>query len=62
MDNVKKSQPKSGRDRHTNKHPFKEINYGSGKEVHDETIKDTNEPLQIKWFNDSFIKIPIWKE
>ena len=44
-----------------NKHPFEIINYGSGKEVADETIKDAGEPLQIKWFNDSFIRIPIWK-
>lgn len=45
-----------------NKHPFEIINYGSGKPVSDETIKDAGEPLQIKWHNDSFIKIPIWKE
>jgi hypothetical protein len=44
-----------------NKHPFEIINYGSGKPVSDETIKDAGEPLQIKWHNDSFIKIPIWK-
>lgn len=45
----------------TNKHPFEIINYGSGKEVVDETIKDATEPMQIKWFNDSFINIPVWK-
>lgn len=45
-----------------NKHPFEIINYGSGKPVSDETIKDAGVPLQIKWHNDSFIKIPIWKE
>lgn len=44
-----------------NKHPFEIINYGSGKPVSDETIKDAGVPLQIKWHNDSFIKIPIWK-
>jgi len=44
-----------------NKHPFEIINYGSGKEVADETIADAGEPLQIKWHSDSFIKIPIWK-
>lgn len=44
-----------------NKHPFEIINYGSGKPVTEETIKDASEPLQIKWFNDSFIKIPIWQ-
>lgn len=44
-----------------NKHPFEEINYGSGKNVHDETILDAGEPLQVKWFTDSFIKVPVWK-
>lgn len=45
-----------------NKHPFEIINYGSGKPVSEETIKDAGKPLDIKWYNDSFIKIPIWKE
>lgn len=45
-----------------NKHPFEEINYGSGKEVHNETISDAGESLQIKWWNKSYLKIPIWKE
>ncbi|MDP1802528.1 MAG: CocE/NonD family hydrolase [Bacteroidota bacterium] len=45
-----------------NKHPFEIINYGSGKDVNDETIKDADEPLQIKWHNDSYINIPVWKE
>ena len=44
-----------------NKHPFEIINYGSGKDPNDETINDANEPLQIRWHNNSFIKIPIWK-
>lgn len=44
-----------------NKHPFEVINYGSGKPVQNETIKDAGEPLQIKWHNDSFIRIPIWR-
>lgn len=44
-----------------NKHPFEVINYGSGKAVSEETIKDAGEPLQIEWHNDSFIKIPVWK-
>lgn len=45
-----------------NKHPFEIINYGSGKEVADETMKDAGEPLNIKWYGESFIKIPVWKE
>jgi len=43
------------------KHPFSQINYGTGKDVSDETIADAKEPLEIKWYNDSFIKIPIKK-
>lgn len=43
-----------------NKHPFEIINYGSGKPVSEETINDAGEPLQVKWHNDSFIKIPVW--
>ncbi len=45
-----------------NKHPFEIINYGSGKAVADETMKDANEPLQIKWYSNSYIKVPIWKQ
>ncbi len=41
------------------KHPFAQINYGTGKDVSTETISDATEPLVIKWFSDSFIKIPI---
>lgn len=44
-----------------NKHPFEIINYGSGKPVFEETIKDAHEPLQIDWHNDSYIKLPVWK-
>lgn len=44
-----------------NKQPYEVINYGTGKDVNDETISDAKEPLQVKWYNDSYIKIPIWK-
>ena len=44
-----------------NKHPFEIINYGSGKSVADETIKDAGKPIEIKWHNDSYIKIPLWQ-
>ena len=44
-----------------NKNPFAQINYGTGKDVSDEDINDAKTPLQIKWHNDSYIKIPIWK-
>ena len=37
---------------------------GTGKDVSDETIADGDEPLEIKWFNDSKINIPLtpWQE
>jgi putative CocE/NonD family hydrolase len=45
-----------------NKHPFDEINYGSGKNVHDETIEDAGEALTIKWYSESFIRVPVLKK
>ena len=44
-----------------NKNPFAQINYGTGKDVSDETIDDAKIPLQIKWYNDSYIRIPVAK-
>ena len=44
-----------------NKNSFAQVNYGTGKDVSDETIKDAKEPLKIKWHTDSFIKIPVSK-
>jgi len=44
-----------------NKNPYAQINYGTGKDVSDESIEDAKTPLQIKWQNDSFVKIPLWK-
>ncbi len=43
------------------KNSFAQINYGTGKDVSDETIADAKEPLKIKWYNDSYINVPIWK-
>jgi uncharacterized protein len=37
----------------------RQINYGSGKPVTEETIADAGEPLQIKWFANSYIDVPI---
>lgn len=45
-----------------NKHPHEQINYGTGKDVSEETIKDAKEPLIIKWYNDSCVKIPVFRE
>lgn len=41
------------------KNPFAQVNYGTGKDVSKETIQDAKSPLEIKWFNDSFIEVPI---
>jgi putative CocE/NonD family hydrolase len=44
-----------------NKSPNEQINYGTGKDVSHETLEDAKTPLQIKWYTDSFIKIPVRK-
>ncbi len=41
------------------KHPFNQINYGTGKDVSEETILDAAEPLKIKWYTDSYIHFPV---
>ena len=41
------------------KEPWRQINYGTGKDVSDETIADAGEPLTIEWFSDSFIDMPV---
>ncbi|MDQ3820628.1 MAG: CocE/NonD family hydrolase [Acidobacteriota bacterium] len=41
------------------KRPDAQINYGTGRDVSDETIADAKVPLSIKWFNDSFVTIPV---
>lgn len=40
---------------------YSEINYGTGKDVSTETISDAKEPLEIKWYGNSSIKIPVYK-
>lgn len=42
-----------------NKSPFEQINYGTEKNVNEETIQDAGEPLKIKWYNDGFIDLPV---
>jgi len=42
-----------------NKNPSAQINYGTGKDVSDERSSDGNEPLQLEWYNHSFINIPM---
>lgn len=42
-----------------NKHPFDQINYGTGKDVSLETIEDATDPLIIKWHTGTHLKIPV---
>ena len=42
-----------------NKNAWAQVNYGTGKNVSDESITDAQEPLNVRWYNDSFVKIPI---
>jgi uncharacterized protein len=46
----------------TVKQPDLQINYGSGKDVSDETIDDAKVPQQVTWFPDSYLDIPVWRK
>ena len=41
-----------------NKNEYGQINYGTGKDVSDESIADARTPLHIRWQNDSYITVP----
>jgi len=45
-----------------NKNPYAQINYGTGKDVSTESIKDANGPLLLKIGSNSKINIPVWSE
>lgn len=45
-----------------NKNPFSQLNYGTGKDVSDETIADAKEKLKVDWSNRSYISVPILRE
>jgi uncharacterized protein len=42
-----------------NKRPDREINYGTGNDVSEESIADADIPLKIQWHSDSYIEIPV---
>jgi uncharacterized protein len=42
-----------------NRGPFAQVNYGTGKDVSDESIADAGEPLQVEWLPGSYVTIPI---
>jgi uncharacterized protein len=42
-----------------NKRPDRQINYGTGNDVSEESIADGKIPLRIRWYSDSYIEIPV---
>jgi uncharacterized protein len=44
-----------------NKRPDQQINYGGGDEVSAESVADAGTPLNIRWYSDSFIELPVQK-
>ena len=41
------------------KNPYAQINYGTGKNVSFETVKDAGDPLEIRWSTQSFIELGV---
>ncbi|HEY6124642.1 MAG TPA: CocE/NonD family hydrolase, partial [Steroidobacteraceae bacterium] len=42
-----------------NKNPMAQVNYGTGKDVSDESVKDAGEPLKIEIRSGSFFQVPL---
>jgi hypothetical protein len=42
-----------------NKHPMAQVNYGTGKDVSDESVQDAGAPLRIEILSGSFFEVPI---
>lgn len=45
-----------------NKGPWAQVNYGTGKDVSDESIADAKQPLQVAWHTESEVDIPVWTQ
>lgn len=41
-----------------NKNAIAQVNYGTGKDVSDESIADADGPLEVVWHNDSYVEVP----
>jgi hypothetical protein len=41
------------------KEPGRQINYGTGEDVSAETIQNAKAPLEIHWYNDSYLDLPV---
>jgi putative CocE/NonD family hydrolase len=44
------------------KRPDRQINYGTGGAVNEESVEDGKVPVKIRWYSDSYIELPIHKE
>lgn len=44
-----------------NKHPYDVINYGTGRDVSSESVSDAAEKLKIRWYSNSFIRVPVYR-
>jgi hypothetical protein len=42
-----------------NKNPFAQVNYGTGKDVSDESVADAGRPLRVQWHGASYIDVPL---
>jgi uncharacterized protein len=42
-----------------NKNPFSQLNYGTGKDVSDESIADAGQNLEVEWSTRSYVTVPI---
>lgn len=43
------------------KEPDLQVNYGTGKDVSDETLTDATSPLAVHWLGDSYVDVPVSK-
>ena len=44
------------------KRPDREINYGMGNDVSEESIADGKVPIKIRWYGDSYVDVPILRK
>jgi hypothetical protein len=41
------------------KRPDRQINYGTGDDVSEESIEDARIPIKIRWYGGTYVDIPI---
>jgi hypothetical protein len=41
------------------KRPDREINYGTGNDVSEESLADGASAIKVRWFSDSYIELPV---